>query len=99
MGVAVIDGAANVLFDPSANAALPAIVDDSQLERAWAATEARSYAASLIGPALGGFLFGLGSAVPFLADSASYLVSAGTVSRIRGRFRSDQHGERKSLWH
>jgi MFS family permease len=99
MIVAVVDGAANVMFDPSANAALPAIVDDSQLERAWAATEARSYAASLVGPALGGFLFGLGTSVPFLADSASYVVSAGTVSRIRGRFRAERTGERKSLWH
>jgi MFS family permease len=97
--VSVIDGGANVLFDPSANAALPAIVADEQLEPAWAATEARGYAAGLVGPALGGFLFGLGSAVPFLADSFSYVVSAGTVSRIRGRFRPEQYGERKSLWH
>lgn len=99
MIVAVIDGAANVMFDPSANAALPAIVHDSQLEQAWAATEARGYAASLAGPALGGFLFGLGSAIPFLADSVSYVVSAGTVSGIRGRFRAERTGARKSLWH
>ncbi len=99
MIIATVDGAANVMFDPSANAALPAIVHDTQLEQAWAATEARSYGASLVGPALGGFLFGIGNAVPFLADSVSYLVSAGTVSRIRGRFRPERTGERKSLWH
>jgi MFS family permease len=99
MVVAVIDGGASVLFDPSANAALPAIVADDQLEQAWAATEARSYGASLVGPALGGFLFALGSAMPFLADSVSYLASAGTVSRIRGRFRPERTGEQKSLWH
>ena len=99
MVVSVIDGGANVLFDPSANAALPAIVADEQLEHAWAATEARGYAADLVGPALGGLLFGLSSAVPFLADSISYVVSAGTVSRIRARFRPEQSGERTSLWH
>ena len=99
MVVSVIDGGANVLFDPSATAALPAIIADSQLEQAWAATEARSYGASLVGPALGGLLFGLGSAVPFLADSFSYLASVGTVSRIRGRFRPERSGERKSIWH
>jgi MFS family permease len=99
MVVSVIDGGANVLFDPSANAALPAIVADEQLEHAWAATEARGYAADLVGPALGGLLFGLGSAVPFLADSISYVVSAGTVSRIRARFRPEQTGERTSLRH
>jgi MFS family permease len=99
MVVSVIDGAANVLFDPSALAALPAIVADSQYEQASAATEARSYGASLVGPALGGFLFGLGNAVPFLADSFSYLASVGTVSLIRGRFRPERSGEQKSIWH
>jgi len=98
MIVAVFDGAANVLFDPAANAALPGIVADSQLEQAWAATEARSYAASLAGPALGGVLFGLGSAVPFLGDALSYLVSVGTVSRIRGRFRPERSANRTSIW-
>jgi len=97
--VSVIDGGANVLFDPSATAALPVIIADSQLEQAWAATEARSYGASLVGPALGGLLFGLGSAVPFLADSFSYLASVGTVSLIRGRFRPERSGEQKSIWH
>jgi MFS family permease len=98
MAVAVIDGAANVLFDPSASAALPALVADEQLERAWAATEARVYAAGLVGPALGGFLFGLGRAVPFAGDAASYLVSAVAVSRIRGKFRAERSGDRKALW-
>jgi MFS family permease len=98
MVVSVIDGGANVLFDPSATAALPVIVADSQLEQAWAATEARSYGASLVGPALGGLLFGLGSAVPFLADSFSYLASVATVSRIRGRFRPERSGQQKSIW-
>jgi MFS family permease len=98
LAVSVIDGAANVLFDPSASAALPGIVADEQLERAWAATEARTYGASLAGPALGGFLFALGRAVPFLGDALSYLVSAGTVSRIRGRFRPERTGERTGLW-
>jgi MFS family permease len=98
LAVAVMDGGANVLFNPSASAALPGIVADEQLERAWAATEARTYAASLVGPALGGFLFGLGRAVPFIADAVSYLVSAGCVSRIRGKFRAERSGERKALW-
>ncbi|MBO0825957.1 MAG: MFS transporter, partial [Actinobacteria bacterium] len=96
--VAVVDGAANVVFNPAATAALPAIVADEQLEQAWAATEARTYAASLAGPALGGALFGLGRSLPFIADSVSYLVSAITVSRIRGRFRPEQVGERASWW-
>jgi len=98
LAVAVIDGGANVLFNPAAIAALPAIVADPQLEQAWAATEARTYTASLVGPALGGFLFGLGNAVPFAGDAVSYLVSAGAVSRIRGKFRAERSGEHPALW-
>ncbi len=71
---------------------------DGQLEQAWAATEARGYGASLAGPALGGVLFGLGRAVPFVTDAISYGVSFGTVARIRGRFRPEQTVERKALW-
>ena len=62
------------------------------------ATEARMYTAGLVGPALGGFLFGLGRAVPFAADAVSYLFSAGAVSRIRGKFRAGRSGERPALW-
>ena len=96
--VSLIEGAAATIFDPAATAALPGIVPDGQLEQAWAATEARTYGASLAGPALGGVLFGLGRAVPFLADAVSYGISFGTVSRIRGRFSSEKAVERKALW-
>jgi MFS family permease len=96
--VSLIEGGAGTIFDPAATAALPGIVPDGQLEQAWAATEARTYGASLAGPALGGVLFGLGRAVPFLADAVSYGVSFGTVSRIRGRFRPEKAAERQALW-
>jgi MFS family permease len=98
MVVSVIEGGASAIFSPAAAAALPAIVPDGQLEEAWAATEARTYGAWLAGTALGGILFGLGRAVPFLADAVSYGVSFGTVRRIRGRFRPERTAERKALW-
>jgi MFS family permease len=97
MVVGVIAGGAGALFTPAATAALPGIVPDGQLEEAFAATEARTYAASLAGPALGGVLFGLGRAVPFLADAVSYVISFGTVNRIRGRFRPENAAGRKAL--
>jgi MFS family permease len=97
--VSVIEGVAGGLFDPSATAALPTIVSEEQLVEAWAATEGRTWAANLVGPALGGLLFGLGQAIPFLADAFSYAISFGTVSRIRGRFRPEQAPDRKALWH
>jgi MFS family permease len=99
MIVGLVEGGATAIFSPASAAALPAIVTDPQLEEAWAATEARTYAAGLIGPAFGGALFGLGQALPFLADAVSYAASFGTVSRIRGQFRPRRETERKPLWH
>jgi MFS family permease len=96
--VSVIEGSASAIFNPAATAALPGIVADGQLEQAWAATEARTWGASLAGTALGGVLFGFGRAVPFLADAVSYAASFGTVSRICGRFRPEQTTGRKALW-
>lgn len=98
MVVSMIEGAGGTIFDPAVAAALPGIVADGQFEQAWAATEARSYGAVLAGPALGGVLFGLGRAVPFLADAVSYGISFGTVCRIRGRFRAKSAVKRKVLW-
>jgi len=75
------------------------LVHDDQLEAAWAATEARQYAASLGGPALGGILFSAGRAVPFIGDTLSYGVSVFTSMRMKGNFRAAKPaGETRGLW-
>ena len=98
LAVAVIDRIGGTLFAPASTAALPLIVADVQLESAWAATEARQYAASLAGPALGGALFSVGRAVPFLADAVSYAVSTVTSSGLEGDFLPRPEGDRRGLW-
>jgi MFS family permease len=99
MVVAVIDRTADTLFTPAANAALPLIVADEQLESAWAVSEGRQYAANIIGPPLGGLLYGLGRAVPFLADAVSYGISVLTSQRLDGRFAASAAPEsRRGLW-
>jgi MFS family permease len=99
LAVAVVDRVGDTLFTPASVALLPGIVGDEQLEGAWAATEARQYAASLGGPALGGLLFSLGRAIPFVGDTVSYGVSVVTSARITGSFKPDRSGtERQGLW-
>ncbi|MGI5162411.1 MFS transporter [Microbispora sp. CA-102843] len=73
--VAVVNGAADSFFSPARAAAIRAVVAPEQLPEAYAQEEARGHAASLAGPPLGGFLFGLGRAFPFAVDALSYLVS------------------------
>lgn len=98
LAVAVVDRVGGTLFGPASTAALPLIVDDVQLEAAWAATEGRQYAASLGGPALGGVLFSVGRAVPFLADAGSYAVSMLTSAGLRGDFRPRREEDGRGLW-
>lgn len=99
MAVAVIDRTGDTLFTPASLAALPAIVDDAQLERAWATTEARQFSASLAGPALGGVLYGVARFVPFFGDALSYGISSATSGAMRGDFSPQRpDGPRKGLW-
>ncbi len=100
MVVAVIDRVGDTLFTPASMAALPLIVADEQLETAWAVTEGRQYAANLVGPVLGGFLYGLGRALPFAADAVSYGVSVFTSRRLTGVFATQpaEAGSRRGLW-
>lgn len=85
---AVVDRLGDTLFTPASISVLPTIVPSPQLEAAWAATEARQYAAGLAGPALGGLLYTFGAAVPFVGDTVSYGVSAVTSARMTGEFGS-----------
>lgn len=97
--VAVIDRVGDTLFTPASLAALPTIVPDEHLEAAWAVSEGRQYAAGLVGPPLGGLLYGIGRAVPFVADAVSYAISAFTSQRLEGAFATPADAaERRGLW-
>jgi MFS family permease len=98
--VAFAQGTGFAFFGVAENAALPAIVPAAQLPAALAQNEAKSYSAALLGPPLGGFLFGAGRALPFVADALSYAAAAVALLFVR----RDLQGERpaaapQSLWH
>ncbi len=79
MAAAAVQGAAGALFGPARLVAVRSVVPAPQLRPALARDQTRIHAAKLAGPVLGGLLFGIGRAVPFLVDAISYLVSAGCV--------------------
>ncbi len=81
--VAFVEGTMFVLFTVAEGAALPHVVAPDQLATALAHNEARTRGASLAGQSLGGVLFGLGQAVPFVADAISYLASVVSLLFIR----------------
>ncbi len=84
--VALVEGSLFVFFQLAETAALPQVVPREQLPTALAQNQARVQGADLVGTPLGGLLFGLGRAVPFLFDAVSYLASALTLLLIRVPF-------------
>ena len=81
--VALVEGCLTVVFNLAELSAVQLLVPSTQLEPALAQNEARVRGAGLLGQPLGGALFGLGRAVPFAADAASYAASLVTLAAIR----------------
>jgi hypothetical protein len=90
--VAVVEGTFSALFQPAATAALRSVVPADQLAAAVSVREARRATASLVGPPLGGALFALGRAVPFVADAVSYACSIVSLLLIRTPFQGRRSG-------
>lgn len=61
------------------------LVEPDDTASALASAEARTHMVVLAGRSLGAFLFGLGRALPFLADALSFGVSASVLMRIGQR--------------
>jgi predicted MFS family arabinose efflux permease len=89
VAVAVVLGTGYIWFEIADRAALKLVVTPDQLPRAVAQYQARDYGASLAGQPLGGFLFGLGHAFPFLFDTISYAASLIGLSLIRTKLQED----------
>jgi MFS family permease len=96
-GVAFAEGTLFVLFTLAERTALPNIVEPDQLPTALAQNEARTRGATLAGNPLGGILFGLGQAVPFLVDAVSYVASVISLLFVRAEFQEKKRRFREPL--
>lgn len=97
VGVSFVEGTFGLVFGLAASSALPHIVTKEQLPTAVAQQNAQYSVAALIGPPLGGALYSISHLLPFLVDSASYIVSAGSLGFIRTQFQRVQDGARRSV--
>jgi MFS family permease len=94
--VAFIEGSANVLFELAEISALPRVIPNSQVPRAYSLSEITMYLASLLGPNLSAFIINLarntiiGAALAYLLDSISYLVSVISLRFIRVPFQTER---------
>src|ERR1700761_7075949 len=73
--VAFVDGALMTVSFVTERGVLRRLVPPDQLSTAVAQNESVFYASSILGPPVGGLLFAIARAVPFLADSVSYSFS------------------------
>ncbi|MEU4605266.1 MFS transporter [Kribbella sp. NPDC023972] len=96
--VAFVQGLCFVFFGLAERAALPKIVPVALLSTAVAHNEARSRGAALAGPPLGGLLFGIDRAVPFVADAFSYLAAAIGLLFIRKDLQNKLEAPAEPLW-
>lgn len=86
--VAVAEGTLGALFAPAEAVAVRRVVAPDQVRDAVAANESRRQLAALLGPTVGGVLFGAGRALPFAADALSYVVSFAAVCSVRTPLRT-----------
>ena len=83
IAAAIVSSAGGTVFDSAQAVAVRHVVPSRQLPHALAQNEARGHIAGLTGQPIGGYLYGLGAALPVLADALSYLAGATLISLIR----------------
>jgi MFS family permease len=82
-GLIFLMGFARALFNPTIRAGFPSVVGEGDLTRANSLIGGTFSASVTVGPALGGLLVAaVGVSGAFLLDAATYLISAGLLSRI-----------------
>jgi MFS family permease len=96
--VSLFEGILFVFFNLAEVACLPRLVKKEQLAEATAQNVTVNSASYLVGPALGGVLYGLGKFVPFLTDALSYVVSVVSLLFINVKFQSERITRQRSLW-
>ena len=95
--VAFVEGSGAPVYSAAQAGALRSVVPTSQLPAAVATVTGREAAISLAAPPLGGALFGISRALPFLVHAVSYAFSAFALLAIRTPFQEEREHDRSHL--
>ena len=95
--VAIVEGSASTLFGAAKAGALRAVVPPRQLPAAAAVRTGRDAAVRLAGAPLGGALFGVARALPFVVDAVSYAFSTLSLVVMRTPFQEERDLDVSSL--
>jgi len=91
------DGVASVLFFTAIQASTRRIVPPQQLAQNARYDQIAVFTLGTLGPPLGGILYGIGEAVPFLADAISYAASVVSLLFVRAEFQLERPVERRNF--
>jgi MFS family permease len=97
MGAVAVESTLSSVFGSAEPAAVRHVVRPDQLPLALARNEARGAAAMLAGPPVGGLLFTVAPALPFVFDAASYLLSFVSIALIRTPMRASAESRQLSI--
>ena len=95
--VALVEGAGAALFGAAQHGAFRAVVPTQQLPAAVAVVTGREAAVSVASPALGGVLFAVARALPFLVHAVLYVFSAAALLAMRTPFQQERDPDRAPL--
>lgn len=96
--VSLVEGTLFTFFNLAETACLARVVPKEQYAAATARSQITDSLAWLLGPSLGGTLYGIGRAIPFLTDAVSYLVSMLSLFFIRTKFQEERDAVPMHLW-
>jgi predicted MFS family arabinose efflux permease len=94
---ASLEGTGGALFGAAQSGALRAVVPSEQLPDAVNVITGRQAAVNLGGPPVGGALFGVGRALPFLVDAFSYAFSTLSLLAMRTPFQEQRAPEQRDV--
>jgi MFS family permease len=95
--VGVVEGICSTLFAAASAGALRAVVPPQQLPAAISARTGRTSLTMIGGPPLGGALFQVARALPFLVDAGSYAFSFASLAALRTPFQQPRERDTASM--
>jgi MFS family permease len=100
VGLVIVFGVGQAVFQPSFQSIVPLIVPQDQLVQANSVDQfVRPFALMVVGPAVGGLLVGsLGPGWAFVADAGTFLFSAAMIAAMRTRKVDRSDEETASMW-
>ncbi|MFE9104778.1 MFS transporter [Actinomadura geliboluensis] len=97
VGAAVIDGSCAVFFRLAELATVRYVVPDGKAESAMGKSEARHHLALVLGRPVGGALFSLGRAFPYVLDALTSVVSVLSLLLLKDRLKTFESHKKRPL--